>query len=360
MQISPSSVRRGMLVLSPALFVALTFAVGRAAIAAEPVTRENLVPPTANDKNEAIAAQFSLAKAADFLDSAALDWQQSRNCMTCHTNYAFLLSRPAISADAPAHREVRKYAEELVTDRWVKDKPRWDTEVVATATVLAFNDAATTGKLHPTTRSALDKMWTVQREDGGWTWIKCDWPPMESDDDYGVAFAAVGVGVAPEDYAETPAAKAGMEKLKAYLKANPPPTLHHRAMLLWAATYPANANLITDEERKATIADLRALQHEDGGWSLPSLGDWKRADGTPQDTATSDGYGTGFVTYILRRAGAPADDPQLTRSVAWLKSHQRESGRWFSRSLHKDSKHFITHAGTAFAVMALAECGAAK
>jgi hypothetical protein len=32
---------------------------------------------------------------------------------------------------------------------------------------------------------------------------------MESDDDYGVAFAAVGVGVAPEGYAETPAAKAG-------------------------------------------------------------------------------------------------------------------------------------------------------
>jgi squalene-hopene/tetraprenyl-beta-curcumene cyclase len=326
--------------------------------AAEPVTLENVIAPTANDKNEALAGQFSLAKAAEFLDSAALDWQKSRNCMTCHTNYAFLLARPKISADAPAHREVRKYAEELVTDRWVKDKPRWDTEVVATATVLAFNDAATTGKLHPTTRAALDKMWTVQREDGGWTWIKCDWPPMESDDDYGAAFAAVGVGVAPEGYADTPAAKAGMEKLRAYLKANPPPTLHHRAMLLWAATY--TPSLITDEERKATIADLRALQHEDGGWSLASLGNWKREDGSPQDTATSDGYGTGFVTYVLRRAGATADDPQLARSVAWLKSHQRESGRWFSRSLHKDSKHFITHAGTAFAVMALAECNAAK
>lgn len=360
MQISFRALRGAALALFAVALVVAVVGHASAVRAAEPVTLENLVPPTANDKNEAIAPQFSLTKAAEFLDSAALDWQKSRNCMTCHTNYAFLLSRPAISADAPAHREVRKYAEALVTDRWVNDKPRWDTEVVATATVLAFNDAATSGKLHPTTRSALDKMWTVQREDGGWTWIKCDWPPMESDDDYGVTFAALGVGVAPEGYADTPAAKTGMEKLKNYLKNNPPPTLHHRAMLLWAATYPANANLISDAERKATIADLRALQHEDGGWSLSSLGDWKRGDGEPQDTATSDGYGTGFVTYVLRRAGAPADDPQLVRSIAWLKTHQRESGRWFTRSLHKDSKHFITHAGTAFAVMALAECGAAK
>jgi hypothetical protein len=39
--------------------------------------------------------------------------------------------------------------------------------------------------------------------------------------------------------------------------------------------------------------------------------------------------------------------------IAWLKANQRASGRWFTRSLKKDSRHFITHAGTAFAVMAL-------
>ena len=40
-------------------------------------------------------------------------------------------------------------------------KPRWDTEVVATASALAIHDAATTGTLHPTTRKALDRMWTL-------------------------------------------------------------------------------------------------------------------------------------------------------------------------------------------------------
>ncbi|HEY0981466.1 MAG TPA: squalene--hopene cyclase, partial [Schlesneria sp.] len=73
-----------------------------------------------------------------------------------------------------------------------------------------------------------------------------------------------------------------------------------------------------------------------------------------------DGYGTGFVIYILRRSGLAADDPRIQRGIEWLKSHQRESGRWFTRSLHADSMHYITHAGTAFAVMALQECDETK
>ena len=70
------------------------------------------------------------------------------------------------------------------------------------------------------------------------------------------------------------------------------------------------------------------------------------------------------VSWILRigegrRAGGRYAGSLTRRRLAW-KTHQRESGRWFSRSLHADSKHYITHAGTAFAVMALAACDATK
>ena len=88
------------------------------------------------------------------------------------------------------------------------------------------------------------------------------------------------------------------------------------------------------------------------------MGDWKRADGKEQDRKTSDGYATGLAIYVLRRNGVSADDRQIARGVAWLKANQRESGRWFTRSLHKDSRHFISHAGAAAAIMALAECNA--
>ena len=233
--------------------------------------------------------------------------------------------------------------------------PRWDAEVVATAAALAFNDAATTGKLHPLTRTALDRMWTVQQETGGWNWLKCDWPPMESDDHYGVTLAAIAVGVAPDRYAETPAAQQGLAGIRRYLKDNPPPTLHHQAMLLWASSY--LPDLQTDEEKAATITQLLALQKPDGGWGLATLGNWQREDQLPQDMDTSDGYGTGFVLFVLRRSGMLPSEEPLRRGVQWLKSHQRTSGRWFTRSFNQDSMHYITHAGTAMAIMALSTCG---
>jgi len=325
--------------------------------AVEPVTLDNVVDPGANSAEEPLAEQYSLEKAVHFLDSASLQWQKQRKCFTCHTNYLYLYARPAVSADAPAHQAVRQFAEELVRERWEDKGPRWDAEVVATAAALALNDRATSGKLHGVTRQALDRMWTVQRSDGGFDWLDCDWPPMESDDDFGAALAALAVGAAPEHYAQTEAAQKGLANIRKYLKNNPPPTLHHRAMLLWAASYAPE--LMDKEAQQACIDDLLSLQREDGGWALATLGDWKREDGSEQSTTEGDGYGTGFVIYVLRRAGVPAADERLQRGVAWLKNNQRASGRWFTRSLHRDSRHYITHAGTALAVLAIRACDAA-
>lgn len=126
-------------------------------------------------------------------------------------------------------------------------------------------------------------------------------------------------------------------------------------MLLWADSY--LPGVVAAEQQGGWLAELTKLQHADGGFSLASLGDWKRADDTPQDTATSDGYATGLAIVILRRCSADARDERITRGITWLKANQRDNGRWFTRSLHKDSKHYISHAGTAMAVLALASCG---
>lgn len=313
--------------------------------------------PADNKKDEPIAKQFSIQKAAGFLDGAALDWTKKRNCFSCHTNYAYLYARPMISAKAPAHGDVRQALEEMVAKTWVTGKPRWDAEVVATAAALAQNDALTSKKLHPLTKTALDRMWTVQRKDGGISWLKCNWPPMENDDHYGVTLAALAAGVAPEGYAKTEAAQKGLDGLRTWLKANPPQNLHHKAMILWVSSY--LDGFMSRDDQKATVKDLLAKQQPDGGWSAASLGNWtKRADKLEQDLATSDGYGTGFTIYVLRRVGLRADDPALQKGVAWLKANQRESGRWFARSLNKDNKHYLSHVGSAFAVMAILSCEA--
>jgi len=310
--------------------------------------------PEPNRSDEPLAENFSLEAATRFLDQASLHWTQSRKCFACHTNYLYLVAQPELPTHAETHREVRRELEAMVEERWQSPGPRWDAEVVMTAAVLAMHDSATTGKLHATTRRALDRMWSVQRADGGIDWLKCDWPPMESDDDFGAAMLALAVGAAPEDYRRTAAAQAGLEKLRGYLVENPAPTLHHEAMLLWADSY--LTDLLTDDQRQASIRKLLEIQQPDGGWNLATLGDWTRADGQPQDRVGSDGYGTGLVIYVLRRCGLDADDPRLQSGITWLKSNQRASGRWFTRSLHKDSKHFISHAGTAMAALAIATC----
>jgi squalene-hopene/tetraprenyl-beta-curcumene cyclase len=323
-------------------------------IPAEAITLTNVEAPRENSADEPLAAEFSLERGKQFLDSSSLAWQKQRDCMTCHTNYLYLLSRPALGAGDPAHQTVRAYAEELVTKRWKDQGPRWDTEVAMTAMVLAYNDKLTTGRMHSTTREALDRMWTVQREDGGIDWIRCDWPPFESDDEFGATMMALAVSVAPQEYADTPAAQSGVEKLRSYFSKTKLPTLHHRAMLLWADTQ--RPLWLSSEERQQVLDEILALQHSDGSWSIATLGDWQREDGSPQDVASGDGYATGLAIVLARESGIPADDARIARGIAWLKSQQRESGRWFTRSLHKDSKHYITHAGTSLAIMALTAC----
>jgi squalene-hopene/tetraprenyl-beta-curcumene cyclase len=316
-----------------------------------------IVKPTPNSPDELLARQASLAKAAQFLDNAAVTWTRERKCGTCHTNFPYLMTRAALDPkDAPSAgiAEVRRFFEAQV-EKWETGKPRSDAEVVATAAVLAFHDAHTTGKLQPLTRKAFDRMWSLQQKDGAWKWIKCNWPPFEHDDYYGAVLAAVGLAHAPENYAKADSAREGVARLQRYFQNTPPPDLHHKAWLMWASL--RLDGFMTLQEREQTLKDLRALQRNDGGWSLASLGDWKGFDGRKNNKdAPSDGYATGLAVYLLRQAGVPAADPQVQRGVAWLRSNQRESGRWFTQSLNTDKYHFITNTGTGFAVLALKAC----
>ena len=112
--------------------VGLTLGLSQDAPAAELVSLKNVVDPGPNRPDEPLATEFSMANAFTFLDSAALTWQKNRKCFTCHTNYAHLYARPAESADDASALEVRAFAEELITRRWVENGPRWDAEIVAT------------------------------------------------------------------------------------------------------------------------------------------------------------------------------------------------------------------------------------
>lgn len=308
---------------------------------------------------EPLAARFSALKAAEYLDRSALNWVKTKKCATCHTNLFYMAARPALHSQLADSGEVRRFYEDYLHVRWKTRKPGetqgfWP---VVVGTGLALNDLQTSGKLSPVARDVLDIMWTVQRADGGWKWPHCDYAPLEIDDHYGVTLAMLTVGLAPDDYRSTPQAVAGIQKARQYFQDNPPKSLHHRLMLAWCSL--RIDEIMTKAEREATLAEALTLQQDDGGWSTASfLTDWKvRRDGQPLEIKTSDGYGTGLVIVVARDLGTAAHDPRLRRGIDWLLHHQRESGKWFTRSPVRDCGNLISNAGSAFAILALQACG---
>ncbi len=354
--------------------------------AEERLTLANVPAPPPLVADEPLARAFSLERAARALDTSALHWQKTRKCAACHTLPPYLMARPYLAAVSPEPPEVRRFFETIVEHR-LEGEPNLPKDgvsavVIEVAAALAFHDRATTGKLHPRTRQELDRMWTLQRPDGSWEWPFRDTPPRKIDEHYGVTLAALGAGLAPDGYSRTETARKGLAGVRRFLKAHPPTSLHQKAMLLWASLHVEA--LLTSKEKEQTLSELKAAQRPDGGWSLASLVDnsndphrqteagrkaraekghgreflvYVGRDKVYKSSLASDGYATGLGMYVLRQAGVPATDPRLRRGVAWLKSHQRESGRWFTPSQAWHTQHRIANAGTAFAVLALHACG---
>src|SRR4051812_5019600 len=199
--------------------LAIYFLASVAALAApRPITLDDVekgLPEISPD--EPLAAVFSAEKAAEYLDRAALNWQKTKNCATCHTNLFYMTARPALRSVLPDSGEIRAFYEAYPKERWPQKKPSGFWTIVVGAG-LTINDAQSSGELSDTARGVLDLMWTVQRADGGWKWPDCNYAPWEIDDHYGVTVAALAVGLAPGGYKDTPQARAGVEKLRTFLK----------------------------------------------------------------------------------------------------------------------------------------------
>ncbi len=302
---------------------------------------------------EAIAEDYSHQRAVDFLDRTSMAWTNKYKCFTCHTNFAHLIAVSELEQRPEYFQKVRNELDDLVQIRWQEKGPRWDAEIVMAAMTLALVDRNLGEPLSQNAILALDKMWQVQQPDGGFDWLKCDWPPMESDDQYGAVVAAVAVSAAPRTYLRQKHVQSGIARLETYLSQirKQELRLHHRAILLWAQSL--KPGWMTQKEIDSTVTELIALQRPDGGWNTPSLGKWDREDGGVPDLATSDGYGTGFVVFMLTKAGVKRDSEVIQNGRSWLKKNQRQSGRWYTRSVSRDSRHFLTHAGTAMAIMAM-------
>jgi squalene-hopene/tetraprenyl-beta-curcumene cyclase len=326
-------------------------------------------------------------KAGKYLDEREKIWFGYAKCVSCHSGLPYALARPAlrelVGARTPSEQETKLLAQiRLRVANWKKldtkefglyydatdelKKQSWGTEAVFNAVILAFDDRYQ-GRSSPSeaTKRAFAHLWQTQVQagdnQGAWDWLDFNEAPWGNQEAryFGAAFAAIAVGTAPGYYTPgaDPDTEAGVKLLQCYLKDRlPKQNLHNQAWGLWAATKVEGT--LTKAEQKKLVDQLLDKQRDDGGWSLPSLGTWVRADRTAQETA-SDGYATALVLHVLQTAGVPKDDVKVAKGLDWLKRNQAATGAWRSVSLVKKrdpaghAGKFMSDAATAYAVLAL-------
>jgi squalene-hopene/tetraprenyl-beta-curcumene cyclase len=329
------------------------------------------VPPASAD--EPRLERVSVRKALDYLDRGALAWNGSRKCVTCHTNGTYMVVRPALtpSAGLPNEEMRRHFVTSL--EQFTQKKPEEQQESVAPAQAiymaagLAEWDAHIAKKISAETERALVLVFGLQRDSGTWGALDC-WPPYESSDFHLATVAAMAVGTAPGWLANLTDEnlKARVERLKNYLRTVAPKQDYDRTLLLWAAA--RLPGLLEAGARQQLVDMVWKKQRSDGGWSIRSFGEpeqWGRGNRAEKlrlepelEDPPSDGHQTGLALIVLRESGVAANDPRIQAGVKWLLANQRESGRWWTRSLNTEKWHFITYSGTAFPLLALSLCDA--
>lgn len=327
---------------------------------------------TADEKTR---SELSIQAAAEYLENGSVAWNGQRKCVSCHTNGTYMTIRPALtkSLGAPGEATRTFFLEQLTKlSAEPNEKLRESTrpaQVIYIAAGLAEWDAAITGKLSDETDKALKLMFAIQESNGTWGSLNC-WPPFESDAYHEATVAAMAAAAAPgwlekvassSDLKETAAA---VERLKTYLRTQAPLHDYSRVLLLWTAS--RMPDLLTEDQKKELIATVQKHQKADGSWSIRSFaapeawGGGNRADKLKAEPEFADppgdGHMTGLAIIVLRSSGVPASDEKIQSGIRWLKANQRESGRWWTRSLNTDSWHFITYSGTAYPLLALQMC----
>lgn len=328
-----------------------------------------VVPPATADEP---VREFSAKQAAHYLERGATAWTRDKQCISCHTNGTYLFIRPALAPSlGPASEELRNFfVSELPTfqemDQETLTTGTTPAQVVYLAAGLAHWDVHGTGEVSAETDTALRLMLQLQEEDGAWGSVDC-WPPFESSAYQEATMAAMAISANPTwlPSIEDPDLQEHVTRLKDYLSKTPAPHDYGRVLKLWTSV--CMPEILSEGELEAIVEMILEKQHPDGGWSLREFAapdEWGKGNRAEKlrserefETPASDGHMTGLTLVVLQQLGPTVSNAPIRRGIEWLRSHQRVSGRWWTRSLNTDDWHYITYSGTAYAMLALQMAG---
>ena len=320
----------------------------------------------------------SLRAARKYLDDGANYWVRERNCVACHSTGVYMAERPALTAllGKPS-AEVRAGFVESIPAKIGTPQMRGGVKFfgdsiqsVWRSSGLAAWDKHVTGTLSaPTDKSLRHTLQCLADEGFIKTIDQVEIPYITTDFELTVQ-AARAAATAPGWLATVKDDETlqRIARMKGYLRKHEPVSDYERALKLQLGVL--MPELAPKAQREASIAMLWRQQLPDGGWSTRRMSDLMKWHATMDpkvvqmirsepDAANpaSDAYMTAWAIVLLREAGIPAADERLRKGIVWLKENQRVSGRWWMKSLFRNTYHYSTYISTAQALRALALCG---
>ena len=361
------------------LLIAILAAIAVTSHAAEPKPKPEFqyksagieVPAaTADEPRVKAFGPETIKAAAKYLDDGAHHWVREKSCIACHSTGSYMVERPVLTS------LLGKPSDEVLA-QFIKfiPKPEAKTDISSFTSVwrssgLASWDKHVTGKLSEHTARSLQRTMTRLEPEGFFkTYKEVEIPYITTQFELTVQ-AARAVVAAPGWLASLKDADTleRIGRMKKFLREHQPVNDYELALKLRLASL--MPELVPQAQRDAATAMLWRLQQPDGGWSTRRMSPilkWHEAvdtntiamlEGEPDAASpASDAYMTAFAIILLRESGVPTSDPRIQKGVAWLKTNQRVSGRWWMKSLYRDTYHYITYISTAQALRALALCG---
>jgi len=310
-------------------------------------SKEDRPAPAASHSSGFAPVAEAVSRALALLERQSGNFIRISGCNSCH-------SQDLASAAAGYVRQRGRTAPEipqLPASMMPSPERLMDFTVVsAPSTAWELVDAGMNGApANAYTDAAVRFIKAMQRGDGSWSANESRRPPMNAGDFQAAAvciYALKQYGPAAESASTDRAIASAVAWLQ---RATPETTQDHafRALAFaWASNDPISAS--------KAVEPLYALQRADGGWSqFPGL--------------ESDAYATGQAVYALSIAGKGSNAENAHRKgVEYLRRTQAADGSWHVRSraiwlqpylesgFPYGRDQFISTAGTAWAVMALA------
>jgi hypothetical protein len=301
--------------------------------------------PQAPSAPDAGDVRQCVQRSLPFLEKEAVEWMQTKKCVTCHhipmmlwTHYearkhGFAVNEKAVedlASQALAHYLDHPEFTPTGQDTGFMEK-NLGPGTVYLSLALAANGAAGESSIKGLQRFR-DNFVARQNENGSWTTTTNSPPLVDGHDSMTMLIlAALGNSDLNEQNRE------GRERALRWLKETP---IRQQSQPLALRILVAVQSADKDEVSR-DVELLRGLQQSDGGWNqLAGL--------------ATDALATGQALYALNAAGAGPDDSAVRRACRFLTTTQQQDGSWLVHTRNPNSHDpVISYYGTAWAILGL-------